>query len=369
MTTLSGSKAACKFCTTTLLSSSIVALGSFFRHFAINSLSLLGLNMRAVQAVDEDGKRKLLFRSDIPAPVPGPSQLLVQVMASPINPSDVMNIQGKFPQTTFPRIPGRDFAGVVISAPPSSPVPENAAVYGTSGPRLSFTEDGAHAEFVVVSVDSVALKPSNLSFAQAAAVGTPFTTAMLALKRAGAKAGDTVLVLGASGAVGSAACAIAKKMGCKVIDVARRDDSTIDLRRDPTMKTVKDLTAGKGVDICVDAVGSMDLVQAELNSLALRGRLAVITVAASKGVTALQLDLMALYRLEHSVVGCNTVQNSAVDMAGYLQEMTPWFESGDLKAPAEASFTKISIEGLKDAYEGMESGQARGQKYMVDFSA
>jgi NADPH:quinone reductase len=79
-------------------------------------------------------------------------------------------------------------------------------VYGTSGDSLGFSMDGTHAQYCLIPIDSLATKPSNLSFAQAATIGVPFTTAALALHRANVQSIDVVLVLGASGAVGSAAC-------------------------------------------------------------------------------------------------------------------------------------------------------------------
>ena len=307
----------------------------------------------------------ILFKDDLPQPKPSSSQLLVKVLASPINPSDAVNAIGKFPQTTFPRIPGRDFAGIVVEASPSSSIPVGAEVYGTSGPHLSFTEDGAAAEFVAVSVDGVALKPKSLSFAQAASIGTPYTTARLALSRAQTKPGETVLVVGSSGAVGSAVSQIAKRMGCKVIGAARRDNADLDLRKDAKLETVSSLTSGKGADVCVDAVGNTDLIPSEVSALGVGGRLAIIATATGEPV--LPINLRDLYRLNHVLVGCNSVAIPLVEMTEALAEMTPWFDSGEIEAPKESSFTKVGIEELAQAYQDTATGKAKGKKFIVEF--
>lgn len=317
--------------------------------------------MRGIQVQSD---HTILYKDDLPKPSASSSQLLVRVLSSPINPSDAMNASGKFPNTTFPRVPGRDFSGVVEQSS-SSAFPVGTEVYGTSGPHLSFTIDGAAAEYVVAEADAVAVKPKSLSFAQAAAVGTPYTAAWLALSRAQAKAGETVLVLGSSGAVGSAVYQIAKKMGCQVIGAARRDNAEVDLRKDPKLETVSSLTGGAGADICVDAVGSTDIMPSELGALGLGGRMAIISAT---GDPTLPINLRDLYRMNHVLVGCNTVATPAKVMADALAEMAPWFDGGDLEAPKESGLTEVKIEDFRKAYEDTIAGNAKGKKFVVSFN-
>ena len=101
----------------------------------------------------------------------------VRVHAAGLNPSDLANVKGSFPQTTLPRVPGRDYAGIVDDGPEDW---RGAAVWG-AGSELGFTEDGTHAEYVVVTAASLSRKPEQLSFAAAAAAGIPFVTAYLAM--------------------------------------------------------------------------------------------------------------------------------------------------------------------------------------------
>src|SRR5208282_3379799 len=89
---------------------------------------------------------EVLSVDQVPTPVAGPGEVLVEVQASGLNPSDVKNVTGAFPQTTLPRIPGRDFAGHVISG---SPAWKGKDVFGTAA-GLGYVRDGAHAEYVVV---------------------------------------------------------------------------------------------------------------------------------------------------------------------------------------------------------------------------
>jgi NADPH:quinone reductase len=202
------------------------------------------------------------------------NQLLVKVTASPIQPSDLLNTQGNFPSTTFPRVPGRDFAGVVVQ-PTSSPW-HGKSVFGTSGPVLGFTCDGAHAEFVAVPDNAVAEVPQGMDLKQASVIGVPWTTACVALTRASAKKGETVLVFGAGGAVGGAVVQLAKSslFGCQVLTAGRGDKYEVDTTKHPDLKVAKDLTNGRGPDVVVDTTGDMGLIKAALHQLSKGGRLA-----------------------------------------------------------------------------------------------
>jgi NADPH:quinone reductase-like Zn-dependent oxidoreductase len=126
----------------------------------------------------------------------------------------------------LPRIPGRDFAGVVVEGPQAL---VGQAVWGT-GRDLGFFADGSHAQYLSVSAKGVAPKPALLSFAQAASLGVPYTTAWDALERSGVGQGTRLLVIGANGAVGSAALALAKIRGAQVLAAVRRADQVEVLR-------------------------------------------------------------------------------------------------------------------------------------------
>src|SRR5215469_11639133 len=110
---------------------------------------------------------------DLPQPEPQEDEVLVKVAAASINPSDTKNVLGKMEGTILPRTPGRDFAGTVVAGAKEWIGKE---VWGSGG-DTGFTRDGAHAEYIVVPSQGVAPKPSRLSMAEAAAVGTNYITA------------------------------------------------------------------------------------------------------------------------------------------------------------------------------------------------
>jgi NADPH2:quinone reductase len=124
-------------------------------------------------------------------------EALVRVHAAAINPSDPKSVLGKISETKPPRVPGRDFAGIVVEGPAAW---KGKEVFGTGG-NLGFGRNGSHAEFVSVPVEALVEKPKQLSFEQAAALGLGYLTAWSAIVTAGrVSPNDIVLVLGATGA-------------------------------------------------------------------------------------------------------------------------------------------------------------------------
>jgi NADPH:quinone reductase len=223
-------------------------------------------------------------------------------------------------------------------------------VFGTSGSSFSFTTDGAQAEYAVLPEGGVAQMPEHLSFVQAASLGTPWTTATALLQRAQAQQGETVMILGATGSVGSASAQIAKLKGLKVLGVGRHG-TEINSVNDPELKSAKDLTGGKGPDIALDTVGDFALTKAAFDVLANNGRLATIT-APRGGSTELPIDILSLYRRQISIIGCNTVMASQEAMAEMLKELAPAFDSDQLQAADEKGTNVLGIDQALDAYNG-----------------
>ncbi len=163
------------------------------------------------------GPPSALAIENIPKPQPRDGEALVQVKATAINPSDVKNVSGNFSAMTLPRTPGRDFSGIVVEGNQL----EGAEVWGTEA-GLGIVRDGAHAEYVTVPIQTLSRKPASLSMEQAAAIGVPFTTAWAALVRAAQlRAGESVLIVGARGAVGQAATRIVARP-CSSCGTSRR---------------------------------------------------------------------------------------------------------------------------------------------------
>src|SRR4029077_4129178 len=156
---------------------------------------------------------------EVTVPIPAEGEVLVEVKAAAINPSDIKNVQGKMHETSVPRIPGRDFAGLIAQGPDEL---LGQSVFGSGG-NLGFGRDGSHAQYLAVPVTAVLPLPRNLSFEQAAGIGVAYITAWAALINAAQlQAGETALILGTTGAVGSAAARIAHELGARVIGTIRK---------------------------------------------------------------------------------------------------------------------------------------------------
>lgn len=294
-----------------------------------------------------------LVHRDIPQVSEG--EVLVKVHASAIHPSDLINSRGGFPYTTFPRIPGRDFAGTIVSGPR-----DGEEVYGTSGSTYAFTADGFQAEYCVVQEDAVASKPRNISFADAACIGVPFTTAALTLKKASVLSSDTLLVIGANGAVGSAVVQLARCKGCVVFTGARDATADICTTTDPDLSSIDTFTQGRGVDVVIDTVGIPALTEAAVKRLTHGGRLVFIAL---HGASSLEIEMRDFYRQEKSLIGCNSLSYSAQEMAKEMSIMTTMFESGKLKIPANDVWTVVSLGNAVEVYQHAE--QKQSSKYVI----
>src|SRR5882672_9865564 len=142
------------------------------------------------------GPPAVLSVKEIPKPEARKGEVLIQIKATAINPSDVKNVAGHF-KASLPRVPGRDFAGVVVAGDAE----KGLEVWG-SGAGFGVARDGAHAEFLVLPAEWISRKPPQLSMEQAAASGVPYLTAWSTLVGAGhVQQGETVLIVGVAGAV------------------------------------------------------------------------------------------------------------------------------------------------------------------------
>ncbi|CAG7927957.1 unnamed protein product [Penicillium olsonii] len=295
--------------------------------------------------------------STLPIPTPKAGQALIKVSYACIHPSDRLNAQGLFPSTTLPRVPGRDFSGVVIETNPTSNW-IGKEVYGTSGSSLGFTSDGPHAQYICVPQDALVRKPSALSMLQAATVGVPFTTALICLRKAAVSSSDTVLVIGSTGAVGSTAVQIARAMVCKVVlTAARRKEAKPDIvvsGANPAdfVSTIEKMTDGRGVDVVVDTVGDLAVMGAAVEKLAQKGRYVWIAAPRGEASKSLSFDIFQAYRKEITLAGCNSVSPTIEDTAELLRFLEDWVEKGFVRAQDEASFKIVTLHNIiQDGYE------------------
>jgi NADPH:quinone reductase len=276
------------------------------------------------------------------------NEVLIEVKAAAVNPSDVKAATGLMPYAVFPRTPGRDYAGVVIDGPPGTIGRE---VFGSSG-DLGVRRDGTHATHLAVELESVVDKPNGISWEEAAGIGVPFVTAMEGFRRAGIPvANETVLVMGVNGKVGQAAVQIASWHGARVIGVVRKAEAyeghanskveVIDASSTDVAGRVRELTSGHGADIVFNTVGD-PYFDAASKSLALRGR--QILIAAVNRIV--QFDILQFYRGQHSYVGVDTLALSSIATGDVLRELGPGFASGHLKP---FPINPAAIYSLEDA--------------------
>jgi NADPH:quinone reductase len=296
-----------------------------------------------------------LIERDIPALNRG--EVLVAVKAAAINPSDIRIVEGLF-HSPLPRIPGRDYAGTVVAGD----APPGQEVWG-SGPRFGIARDGAHAQYVVVAADWLSAKPAGLSMEQAASVGVPFITAWSALVTSGSiQAGETILIIGAAGAVGRAATQIALWKGAKVIPAIRAQGEvsagTINTLTDDIPRSVRDLTGGEGVDLVLDCVGGA-LFEPALTSLREGGRHLVIV---SKGMRRVSFDLTDFYHNKSHLIGVDSLGLTGTEIASIMDRLRPGFGAGVLR-PFEV--TTWPLAQAIEAYEAAERDGARAKHVLL----
>jgi NADPH:quinone reductase-like Zn-dependent oxidoreductase len=314
--------------------------------------------MRALR-FNSFGDPSVLELAEVAAPAVSETTALVRVMAASINPSDVKNVAGAMKQTTLPRIPGRDFAGVVEAGPPEW---LGAEVWGTGD--AGFSRDGSHAEIIAVPLASLRRKPDNLSFDQAASVGVNYMAAWCGLQVAGLKPGETVLLIGAGGGVGSAAAQIARRLGARVIGAVRHaphPDAPILGIAEKLIVGAEDLpaevrgaTAGKGAEVVFDLVGGV-MFRSAVNSLAVRGRLVEI---AATGQREVSFDLLDFYRNESRLYGVDTLKRDLTASAEVLDLLTPGFVAGDYRAPPISQI--CALAKAQEGYRKVAAG-SRGR--------
>ena len=319
--------------------------------------------VRALQ-FDSIGSLDALRVAELPAPVPGPGEALVEVRAAGINPSDVKNVLGRFPRTVLPGTPGREFSGIVREGPAEW---IDRAVLG-AGDGLGISRPGSHAELLVVPVEGLVGKPERLSFEQAGGLGVPWVTAWAAIVDAARlQPGESVLLTGAGGAVGWAASQIARWKGAaQVIGVVRGDsrhpglaglDHVFDSGRADLPAAVRQVTGGRGAEVVLDAVGG-DLFEACLRSLAPRGRQVAIAASGAR----VDLNLADFYHNESTLLGMDSLARGFAECAAILNNLLPGFGDGALSPqPVEA----VPLEEGPVAYRRWDQGSPRVRLVLV----
>ena len=304
------------------------------------------------------GQPEDLVLEEIPSPIPGTGEVLVNVHAAAVNFPDLLTIQGKYQfRPDLPFVPGKEGAGIVAA------VGEGVTRVKPGDRVMIQVEYGTFAEQAIAPEHECYLVPEAIPFDEAASIGIAFQTSYLALiDRASIQSGETVLVTGASGSVGIAAMQLAKQKGCKVIaglttpskeSIARDNgaDHIVDLSvgnlKDSIRDQVHAVTDGQGVDVVIEVVGG-EVFSGTLRCLKFRGR--IIVVGFTSGVIAnMKTNYVLLKNI--SVIGVDRGQyrDNEVDWMHRVQDEI--FQScvkGEVGMPVQAHFSMEDVVGAFD---------------------
>ena len=320
--------------------------------------------MRALLCKEYGMADKLELVTDHPEPTAEAGQVVIDIKAAGLNFPDVLIIQGKYQfQPEMPFSPGGECAGVVLS------VGEGVERYKPGDKVIAMTGSGCFRDQIAVDQNAVMPMPEGLDFKQAAGVAMTYFTSYHALKqRAHLREGETLLVLGAAGGVGSTAVELGKLMGAKVIAAASSEeklamcrelgaDETINYSEQDLKTAIKELTGGKGVDVVYDPVGG-DYAEPALRGMAWNGRYLVIGFA-SGPIPEIPLNLALLKGC--SIVGVFWGRFIGEEPAVHLQnikELWGLFAEGKLKPVINDVFP---LEQYEEAYDVMIGRRARGK--------
>ncbi|CAL9579519.1 NADPH:quinone oxidoreductase family protein [Streptomyces radiopugnans] len=316
--------------------------------------------MRAVQVVSLDGPGAVRV-ADTGDPRPAPGQVLVDVHAAGVTYPDVLLTRGQYqlrPEPPF--VPGSEVAGTVRSAPEGSGL--------APGDRVAaFPGFGGFAERVAADPSVVFPLPERLSFTAGAGVPMNYLTVHFALARRGRlRAGETVLVHGAAGGVGTAAVQLARALGARVIavvsteakaEVARRAGAHETVLAEGFRQSVAELTGGRGADVVLDPVGG-DRFTDSLRSLAPEGRLLVVGFTGGE-IPTVKVNRLLLNNIEVVGVGWGAFWLPRPEyLREQWEEILPHLESGALD-PLVGSVHPL--EGAADALRELDGRGAAGK--------
>jgi len=297
---------------------------------------------------DEYGGIDVLKVVDVPRPVPGPGQVVVQVRAAGINPGEAKIRSGLMHAlwpATFPSGQGSDLAGIVAETGPG------VTGVAVGDEVIGYTDDRAsQAEYVLVSAEHLTPKPAEVPWDIAGALFVAGATAFAAVRAVGLAAGDTVVVSGAAGGVGSIAVQLARRTGATVIGIAGRANHEW-----LTGHQVIPVTYGDGV---VDRIRqAVPKVTAFIDTFGAD----YVEQALELGVEPSRIDTIANFPAIEKY-GVKGEGNAAGASAAVLAELAGLVAAGNLEVPIAATFP---LDQVQDAYRQLEQGHLRGKIVLI----
>ena len=310
-----------------------------------------------------------LHWKELPTPTPAAGEVLVEIKAASLNFPDLLIVQNKYQmKPALPFVPGSEYAGVVVA------VGEGVTDLAVGQSVACLAGTGGFGTHALAPAKLCVPLPSGFPFVDAAAFIMIYATSHHALiDRAHLRAGETVLVLGAAGGVGTSAIQIAKIAGARVIAAASTDekcalckaegaDATINYSTENLREALKTLTAGKGPDVIYDPVGG-DFAEPAFRSIAWRGRYLVVGFA-SGPIPALPFNLALLKGA--SIVGVfwgDFRRREPQADAAMMAELAAWYAAGKIKPVIDRT---MPMSELKAAYARMGSREVKGKLVMVN---
>ena len=318
--------------------------------------------MRAVQVTQTTGPSGVEIR-EVPDATAGPGEVLVRVHSVGVAFPDLLLSKGQY--QLKPEVPftlGVDVAGTVEA------IGDDVEGFAIHQRVAGVMPHGGAADLVALHADSVFPLPDEISYDEGAALPMNYLTAQFTLaERAGLSEGETVLVHGAAGGVGTATIQVAKGMGARVIAVVSTDAKgkvAVDAGADHAVlldgfrDRVTELTSGKGVDVVVDVVGG-DAFTDSLRVLAPQGRLMVVGFAGGQGIPEVKVNRLLLNNVDVRGVGWGAY---AMPRAGFMHrqwaQLVPMFASGVIRPPIGATYP---VEEFTRALEDMDARRATGK--------
>lgn len=318
--------------------------------------------MKAIR-VHQAGGPEVLKLEEVPDPRPGAGQLVVRARAAGVNPVDTYIRAGRYGQKEFPYTPGADAAGVVDS------VGEGVKRFRAADRvYIAGTVSGAYAEKILAAEAQVHPLPSHVSFAQGAALGIPYATACRALHdRARARAGETVLVHGATGGVGTAAVQMARAAGLTVIGTGGTETGralvteqgahhVLDHGAADYLDQVMSLTEGRGVDVVIEMLANVNLDK-DLTILAKHGR---VVVVGNRG--RIEIDPRATMARDADIRGMTLFNATEDDLRGIHAAIVAGLENRTLRPVVGKEFP---LAEAPKAHEAVLQPGAHGKIVLV----
>ena len=326
-----------------------------------------------MKAILIDKQTNALHWSDVPNPVVGPEDALVEIHAAALNRADLMQRAGDYPPPPgCPEWMGLEIAGVIVELGEEAKKKSSWKI----GDRVcALLGGGGYAEYANVKYDMLMPIPKNLSFEEASAIPEAFATAYLNLFiEGGLKAGDTRLMHAGASGLASVIIPMAKAFGARVITTVMNDELEQKIRHLPAdlvvntaRQSLKDvmkaeLDAGRGVDITIDCLGG-ETVGECLPYMNFDGRWIMIATLADDFTT---VNMRSMYARRTRLIGTNLRSRTPAQKKQLLSEMTeilwPKVESGEVRPTIHKIFP---IAQAEQAHEEMRSGRSAGKMVLI----